>query len=91
MYAAEYNGYKRRIPSLPLSSPMIKSFVAISIKKDYKLGVCHLMRASSSWNIGRIGRHRAEKPNVEVTMCLGPMPPDASDFPGGIPALAMSL
>ena len=44
-----------------------------------------------SWNstrkIGRIGRHRAEKPNVEVTMCLGPMPPDASDFPGGIPAL----
>ena len=43
-----------------------------------------------SWNstgkIGRIGRHRAEKPNVEVTMCFGPMPSDASDFPGGIPA-----
>ena len=34
-----------------------------------------------------IGRHLAEKPDVEVTMCLGPMPPDASDFPGGIPAL----
>ena len=31
--------------------------------------------------------HRAEKPNVEVTVGLGPMPPDASDFPGGIPAL----
>ena len=41
-----------------------------------------------SWTgkIGRIGRHRAEKPNVEVTVGLGPMPPDASDFPGGIPA-----
>ena len=36
---------------------------------------------------GGIGRHRAEKPNVEVTVGLGPMPPDASDFPGGIPAL----
>ena len=38
-----------------------------------------------SWNsagkIGRIGRHLAETPDVEVTMCLGPMPPDASDFP----------
>ena len=44
-----------------------------------------------SWNstgkIGRIGRHLAEKPDVEVTMCFGPMPPDASDFLGGIPAL----
>ena len=44
-----------------------------------------------SWNsngeIGRIGRHLAEKPDVEVTMCLGPMPPDVADFPGGIPAL----
>ena len=44
-----------------------------------------------SWNstgkIGRIGRHLAEKPDVKVTMCFGPMPPDASDFPGGIPAL----
>ena len=44
-----------------------------------------------SWNstgeIGRIGRHRAEKPDVEVTVGLGPMPPDASDFPGGIPAV----
>ena len=43
-----------------------------------------------SWNstgrIGRIGRHLAEKSDVEMTMCLSPMPPDASDFPGGIPA-----
>ena len=48
-----------------------------------------------SWNstgkIGRIGRHLAEKPDdeeedVDVTMCLGPMPPNASDFPGGLPA-----
>ena len=35
--------------------------------------------------------HRAEKkPNVEVTVGLGPMRPDASDFPGGIPALTLS-
>ena len=43
-----------------------------------------------SWNstgeIGRIGRHLAQKPDVKVTMCVGPMLPDASDFPGGIPA-----
>ena len=43
-----------------------------------------------SWNstgkIGRIGRHLADKPDVKVTMCFGPMPPDASDFPRGIPA-----
>ena len=49
-----------------------------------------LMNNRPNWNstgkIGRIGRHLAEKPDVEVTMCLGPMPPDASDFPGGIPA-----
>ena len=46
-----------------------------------------------SWNstgrIGRIGRHRAGKPDVEVTMC--DMPPDASDFPGGIPAIAVAV
>ena len=28
----------------------------------------------------------AENPNVEVTVGLGPMLPDVSDFPGGIPA-----
>ena len=33
----------------------------------------------------------AETPDVKVTMCLGPMPPDASDFPGGIPALQSFL
>ena len=48
-----------------------------------------------SWNstgkIGRIGRHLAEKPDVKVTMSFGPMPPDASDFPGGIPALGCGL
>ena len=42
---------------------------------------------NSTWEIGRIGRHRAEKPDVEVMVGLGPMPPDASDFPGGIPAV----
>ena len=50
--------------------------------------------AALSWNstgkIGRIGRHLAEQPDVEVTMCLGPMPPDASDFPGGIPTFPNS-
>ena len=40
-----------------------------------------------SWNsTWKIGRHLADKPYVEVTMCLGPMSPDASDFPSGIPA-----
>ena len=47
-----------------------------------------------SWNstgkIGRIGRHLAEKPDVKVTMCFGPMLPDASHFPGGIPALDLA-
>ena len=33
-----------------------------------------------------IRTHRAEPPDVEVTMCLGPMPPDAFAFSGGIPA-----
>ena len=31
--------------------------------------------------IPRIGRHWAENPNVEVTVGLGPMPSDASEFP----------
>ena len=50
-----------------------------------------VLKDHKSWNstgeIGRIGRHLAEKPDVEVTMSFGPMPPDASDFPGGIQAL----
>ena len=42
-----------------------------------------------SWNstgkIGRIGRHRAETHRYFNIRFFGPMPPDASDFPGGIP------
>ena len=48
---------------------------------------CWTISWNSTGEIGRIGRHRAEKPNVEVTVGLGPMPSDASDFPGGIPAV----
>ena len=53
---------------------------------------CHLPTNAPilSWNsageIGRIGWHLADKPVVKVMMCFGPMPADASDFPGGIPA-----
>ena len=47
-----------------------------------------------SWNstgeIGRIGRHRAETHRYFNIRVFGPMPPDASDFPGGIPALGLS-
>ena len=45
----------------------------------------------STGKFGRIGRHLAEKPDVRVTMYFGPMPPDASDFPGGIPACIRSV
>ena len=38
-----------------------------------------IQRSANSWNstgkIGLIGRHLAEKPDVEVTMCFGPMRP----------------
>ena len=37
--------------------------------------------------IGRIGRHRAETHRHFNIRFFGPMPPDASDFPGGIPAI----
>ena len=44
-----------------------------------------------SWNstgeMGRIGRHRANTHRYFHIRFFGPMPPDASDFPGGIPAL----
>ena len=44
-----------------------------------------------SWNsteeIGRIGRHRAETHRYFNIRFFGQMPPDASDFPGGIPAI----
>ena len=44
-----------------------------------------------SWNstgeIGRIGRHQAETHRYFNIRFFGQMPADASDFPGGIPAL----
>ena len=42
---------------------------------------------NSTGEIGRIGRHRAETHRYFNIRFFGPMPPDASDFPGGIPAL----
>ena len=46
---------------------------------------------AKSWNstgeIGRIGRHRAETHRYFNTRFFGQMPSDASNFPGGIPAL----
>ena len=45
---------------------------------------CIIPHRIGSKSIGVMGE--LPKPNVEVTMCLGPMPPDASVFPGGIPA-----
>ena len=48
-----------------------------------------------SWNstgeIGRIGRYRAETHRYFYIRFFGPMPPDASDFPGGIPALVTKV
>ena len=48
-----------------------------------------LIILNSTGKIGRIGWHLAEKSDVKVMMCFGPMPPDASDFPGGIPAIIL--
>ena len=49
------------------------------------------LKMALSWNstgeIGRIGRHRAETRRHFNIRFFGPIPPDASDFPGGIPAL----
>ena len=46
-----------------------------------------------SWNstgeIGHIGRHRAETHRYFNIRVFGQMPPDASDFTGGIPAYAV--
>ena len=46
-----------------------------------------------SWNstgeIGRIGGHRDETHRYFNIRFFGQMPPDASDFPGGIPALGL--
>ena len=48
-----------------------------------------------SWNstgkIGRIGRHRAETHRHFNISFFGQMPPDASDFLGGIPALDIDV
>ena len=50
---------------------------------------------SLSWNstgkIGRIGRHLAETHRHYRQNAYGQMPPDASDFPGGILALDLGL
>ena len=59
-------------------------------------GTCvRTRRYSLSWNstgeIGRIGRHRAETRRHFNIRFFGPIPPDASDFPGGIPALVSYL
>ena len=56
--------------------------------KPFRTVVAFIKSWNSTGKIGRIGRHLADKPDVEVTMCLGPMPPSASDFPGGIPAFS---
>ena len=45
----------------------------------------------STGEIGRIGRHRAETRRYFNIRFFGPIPPDASDFPGGIPAIARNL
>ena len=46
---------------------------------------------NSTGKIGRIGRHRAETHHHFNIRFFGPMSPDASDFPGGIPALDSNL
>ena len=65
------------------------SWAELTFNRTFNTGLSQL---TLSWNstreIGHIGRHLADKPDVKVTMCFGPMPPDASDFPGGSPALA---
>ena len=56
----------------------------MSITGPYKAGIPP-GKSDASCGIG------PKKPDVKVTMCFGPMPPDASDFPGGIPALGKML
>ena len=55
-----------------------------------QIGKIRLLHMIYSWNstgkIGRIGRHRAETHRHFNIRFFGPMPPDAFDFPGGIPA-----
>ena len=55
----------------------------------------NMKQTTKSWNstgeIGRIGRHRAETHRYFNIRFVGQMPPDASDFPGGIPAIVERL
>ena len=50
------------------------------------IALCRISTSKAGIPPGKSDASGAEKPDVEVTMCLGSMPPDASDFPGGIPA-----
>ena len=49
--------------------------------------LCSTLSWNSTGEIGRIGWHRAETHRHFNIRFFGPMPPDASDFPGGIPVL----
>ena len=49
----------------------------------------NLLRWNSTGKIGRIWRHRAETHRYFNVRFFGQMPPDASDFHGGIPALGV--
>ena len=48
--------------------------------------LCQIYSWNSTGEIGRIGRHLAETHRYFNIRVFGQMPPDASDFPGGIPA-----
>ena len=52
----------------------------------YSSWLTFIFRWNSTEEIGRIGRHRAETHRYFNIRFFGQMPPDASDFPGGIPA-----
>ena len=75
------------LPTDTLILAVVPTGVVLYRERKYAARVHTPLSWNSTGKIRRIGRHLAENPNVEVTMCLGPMPPDASDFPGGIPAL----
>ena len=55
------------------------TYTLTSMKEANMFGKIRPNVCLQSWNstgkIGLIGRHRAEKPDAEVTMCLGPMRP----------------
>ena len=54
---------------------------------NYSSWLTFIFRWNSTREIRRIGRHRAETHRYFNIRFVGQMPPDASDFPGGIPAL----